>query len=165
MKKQIILGIFVIISTYAVAQKRCRLESLSKESKDELISFGDSFRASVVQRDTAKLLQHCAFPFRVTEEILLNNRTIGKFYTLDSSNIMKYASQMFFEKQFEESLLTSTNPFETLKLHGDFREKHKTCCYEFFYLIKDMNGENQMRSFSIVMIDSAYKIITNWIKY
>jgi|694.fasta_scaffold05386_4 hypothetical protein len=165
MKKQIILGIFILISNYAISQNRCRLESLSKESKDELISFWDRFRASVMQRDTAKILQLCAFPFRVTEEILLNNRAIGKFYTLDSSNIMKYASLMFFEKQFEESLLTSINPIETLKLHGDFREKHKTCCYEFFYLIKDMNAENQMRSFSITRIDSVYKVTMNWIEY
>jgi len=78
---------------------------------------------------------------------------------------MKYATLMFFEKQFNESLLISTNPIENLRLHGDMNKKHRTWVYEYFYLIKDKNEKDQMRSFSIVRIDSSYKITSNWIRY
>ena len=150
---------------FSVGQKRCQLESLSKESKDELTNFWNSFRKSIVQRDTTKLLSLCDFPFRVSAEILSNKREIGENYQLDSTNIMKYATLIFFEKQFEESLLISINPVDNLKLHGDLNKKHRTCVYEYFYLIKDKNGDDQMRSFSIVRIDSLYKIVSNWVRY
>ena len=165
MKRLFILAIFSLFSTYSIAQKRCELESLSKQSRDELSSFWNSFRVSIAQRDTSKLLRLCDLPFTVTTEILSNKRDIGESYKLDSANIMKYASLMFFEKQFEESLLISSNPIENLRLHGDLNKKHRTCVYEYFYLIKDKNGEDQMRSFSIIRIDSSYKITSNWIRY
>ena len=165
MKKIFALAISLLFFIHGNCQRRCQLETLSKKSKDELMSFWDSFRESVVQKDTVTLLNLCDFPFRVSAEILSGKRNIGKNHYLDSANIMKYSTLMFFEKQFKESLLISINPIENLRLHGDLNKKHRTCVYEYFYLIKDKNGEDQMRSFSIVRIDSSYKIVSNWIRY
>ena len=165
MKKIVISVTLILIFFYSSGQKRCQLESLSKNSKNELIHFWDSFRESVARKDTATLLKLCDFPFRVTAEILSNKRDIGENYSLDSTNIMKYTTLIFFENQFEENLLISSNPIENLKLHGDLNKKHRTCVYEYFYLIKDKNQQDQIRSFSIVRIDSSYKIVSNWIRY
>lgn len=165
MKQILVLSICLLFFIHGDCQRKCQLETLSKESKTELISFWDSFRQTVSQRDTVALLNLCDFPFRVSAEILSGKRKIGKNYYLDSGNIMKYSTLIFFEKQFKESLLISTNPIENLRLHGDLNKKHRTCVYEYFYLVKDKNGEEQIRSFSIVRIDSSYKITSNWIRY
>jgi hypothetical protein len=165
MKQIFSIAISLLIFIHADCQKNCQLEKLSKESKEELIRFWDSFRESVAQKDTIKLLNLCDFPFRVSAEILSNKRDISENYYLDSASIMKYTTLMFFEKQFTESLLTSSNPIENLRFHGNLNKKHRTCVYEYFYLIKDKNEKEQLRSFSIVRIDSSYKIVSNWIRY
>lgn len=131
----------------------------------ELLIFWSNFRKSVAQRDTSELLKLCDFPFKVDKEILSNKRDPWKSYKLDSTSIKKYTSILFFEKQFTESLAISTNPVDNLKLHGDYNKKHRTCFYEYFYLVKDKDGQDQLRSFSIVRIDSSYKITSNWIRY
>lgn len=165
MKQLIILSITVLISVYSVSQRRCQLQTLPENSKNELNEFWKTFGESVSQRDTFKLLSLCEFPFRVTAEILSNKRDIGESYKLDAENISKYLSLLFFEKQFENSLLISTNPMDNLKFHGDLGKKHWTCVYEYFYLVKDKEGKDQIRSFSIVRIDSKYKFVSNWIRY
>ena len=166
MKQLLVFSFLVLLCFYSIGQKRCALKSLPQESKDELIKFWRNFQESISQKDTSKLLLLCDFPFTVSTIIVSHNRRdIGQSFKLESKDIMQYATLLFFEKQFESALLLCNDPADCLILHGDWNKKHKTCVYEFFYKVQDKSWVDQERSFSIVRVDSSYKIVCNWVRY
>lgn len=165
MRQFFVFAFLLFLYNFSVGQKKCALNSLSKESKTELMGFWKEFQESVKLRDTSKIISLCDFPFSVSAEILSAKRDIGEYFKLYSTNIMQYSILLFFEKQFESSLSLCNYPTECLILHGNLNKKHRTCVYEFFYIAQDKDGKNQERSFQITQVDSSYKLTSNWIRY
>jgi hypothetical protein len=166
MKHLLMIAFLTGSSFFSQGQGSCRLSSLSKGSKDELQNFWTTLKESLQQKDTARLLSLCAFPFHVSQDIFSHSISDrGKTFTLDSNNIMKYADMLFFGNHFKDAISLYDDPTKCLILHGNYLNKHKTCGYIFCYSYDTEKGLREEKCYSIVKFGQKYKMDLHWISY
>ena len=129
------------------------------------MSFWETLKESVQQKDSSKFMSICSFPFYVSYEILTGNTlNRAKSYEFSSTNIMPYADLIFYDQHFMSALSQCADPTKYLILHGNFKTKHKICDYMFCYTFKNMKGIEEERCFSISWRGSSYKLASHWIR-
>jgi len=164
--KHLLILILLFASVFAIGQNRCNLSSLPKESKSELITFWETLKIAVQQKDTTKLISLSDFPFYLSKEILLlDNENDDKNNTLDSNRLKQNINSIYFEEHFFKAISQYSDPTKCLFLHGDHKQKHKTCDYVFCYMFTNGQGNNEERCFAITKIDSVYKLRLHWIRH
>lgn len=142
----LIIILFQIRVIPAFAQTDCSVSHLPPSDKQLLMNFWNDFRLALNIKDTQKFAQLCSFPFPTNYK--------GKIKS--SSNFTELA-KIFFKDELIARINGHPLPESILIVHGDYREKHRGCVYDFYYETKSKEIH-----FDLTKVDNGYKITSSW---